>query len=288
MKNFKRQIVMPLVMALSFPVMVSVAGNECNANQGNPPASQERAKGKSLSVITKGIKIKFDAEAPTWKTVACTVDGKEINIRNACSPKAARPIVDENKIDNFQEPVKYFAFWSTAAPKKDQYALMFGGYEYAPVISEKNGWLELLGIGVKGENGWVSAQYCQKYDLQKITRDDLKENYDMYLNLSGDYVIGKYFSEMDEYVQIDFGKLVNGVVVFPYSLYLGFEHGSQWKITGTEDNYVLQVPKKDCDEYGCPDMSKMPPSVLSDAVQKKKYHAPAYLCKVNGSLIMMP
>lgn len=258
----------------------------------NLPVFQTRAKTTAnapAKAVNANTQLNFDVEAPTWTSVAATVSDKGINIRKTPSSSAARPLVDEMKINNYQIPVKYFAEWSTAAPKGNVYALMFEPGEYAPVLKEQNGWYELMGIGAKAGEGWVSAQYCKKYGLQPITKDELKTTgYKVYSNDSGVYAVSAEYDEMDNYASFSIGKLVNGILVWPYSLVMDVTVGAEWKINKSDDGYVLQVAKKDCDEYGTPDISKLPQSVLEDVISKKqKKMAPSYTCKANGEMIMV-
>ena len=256
----------------------------------NIPVFQTRSKTAAKAPAAAGnanIQLKFDVEAPTWTFVACTASDKGINIRKTPSPSAARPLVDELKINNYQIPVKYFAEWSIAAPKGNVYALMFEPGVYAPVLKEQNGWYELMGIGAKAADGWVSAQYCRKYGLQPITKDELKTTgYKVYSNDSGVYAVSAEYDEMDNYASFSIGKLVNGILVWPYSLVMDVTVGAEWKINKSDDGYVLQVAKKDCDEYGTPDIGKLPQSVIEDVISKKQQKmAPSYTCKANGEWI---
>lgn len=258
----------------------------------NLPVFQTRTKSSAKTtakVSNSGIQFNFEAEAPTWTTVATTVSDKGINIRKTPSSSAARPLVDEMKINNYQTPVKYFAEWSTATPKGDVYAMMFEPGQYAPVLKEQSGWYELKGIGAKGESGWVSAQYCKKYDLQPLTKEDLINfGFKVYSSESGVYAVSVGYDEMDGYALFSLGKVVNGILVTSYLMDMDVTVGNEWKVIKSTDGYVLQAAKKDCDQYGIPDIGKLPESVLEDALSKiKKMEHPGYLCKANGEMIMV-
>ncbi len=258
----------------------------------NIPVFQTRTKAPAKTASKTsggGINLNFEVEAPNWKKVATTSSDKGINIRKTPSASAPRPLVDEMKITNYQVPVKYFADWSTAAPKGNVYAMMFEPGQYAPILKEQTGWYQLKGIGAKGDPGWVSAQYCKTYDLQPLTKEDLTSlNFKVYSNNSGVYVLSIEYDEMDGGAALSIGKLVNGILVTPYLVNMDVNVGTDWKVMKGADGFVLQVAKKDCDEYGAPDMSKIPMSVLEDVISKKqKLNYPGYLCKANGEPIFV-
>ncbi|MBD5420995.1 MAG: hypothetical protein HDR47_07170 [Bacteroides sp.] len=258
----------------------------------NLPVFQTRTKAPvktSAKASGEGIRLNFEVYAPTWTAVATTASDKGINIRKTPSSSAARPLVDELKINNYQISVKYFAEWSTATPKGNVYALMFEPGQYAPVLKEQTGWYELMGIGPKGGDGWVSAQYCRKYDLQPLTKEDLTGyGYKVYGTGAGVYAVKAEYDEMDSYATLSIGKLSNCILVIPYLLNMDVTVGNEWKVIKGTEGYVLQAAKKDCDQYGTPDMSRLPQSVIEDVMSKlEKMQSPSYLCKANGEYVFV-
>ncbi len=251
----------------------------------NIPVFQYRSKPKA-NQVNKSAQLNFEVELPSWTAVASTVSGKSINIRKSPSSSAPRPLVNQSEIDNFQVPLKYYARWSTAVPKGDITVLMFEPDQYAPVLKEQNGWYELAGIGARSDNGWVSAQYCKKYNLEPITETDLKNSgYIIFSNESGIYPVSVYYDEMDNYVELNIGKLVDGTVVIPYSLIMDVTTGNDTKIIKNNVGYIIQVSRNICDALGISDVSKLPRDIITEAISAKKpLESPSYICKINGTL----
>lgn len=166
-----------------------------------------------LSVTaTNAVELPFDVEAPSWTMYAEYVgDGSGVNIRQQPSTTAARMVVNWNKVDNFQVPLCWFSHWSKATPKSPIESVPFK--ESAPIISERDGWLQLYGIGPKFSNGWVSAKFCVKKPIKPFTEFDNVQT----IERNGEkYAIRLIYDGLDDYAEIYVGKYINGFLVAPY------------------------------------------------------------------------
>lgn len=163
------------------------------------------------ATATNAAQLPFDVEAPSWTMLAeCTTEGG-VNIRQQPSTTAARLVYDENNMD-MEDWSADGAFWSKATPTGTIHPFTF---DYsAPIIMEKNGWLQLYGIGPNGTSGWVSAKYCKKTPIKPFTGSD----YDRFIEHNGQkYVITIEFNEMTREVKFYVGKMAKGFIVYPYS-----------------------------------------------------------------------
>lgn len=229
--------------------------------------------------------IPFEVKAPEWSKVAVPIPEEGVNIRKFPSTSAPRPLVDEDKIDDYHVPLIYYAVWSTATPKKNVYALMFT--QSAPIIKEQNGWYQVAGIGPKGEPGWVSAKFCKAVSPEPITIESLKEDPDHYYIISQDgtdYVFCMETNEMDMDVTFSLGRIVDGILVFPYSLYAGYEEGTATKLEKNNyGGYIYKYTSQTMDEYRVPILKRVPKSVIESIIANMtKNTLPVQVYKYNG------
>lgn len=211
----------------------------------------------------------FNVSAPTWKKIAvATTDG--VNMRKAPSTSAPRLIYDEADIFDFQIPLNYYAKWTTVAPKGTQYAISFSGP--APVVSEKDGWVELLKAGPKcEENAWVSAKYCNIITPAPISYP-VKRKLPTYTMIDrgadGIYCVYVSYDEMDSYAEFYVGRLINGIVVAPYKLDCAVANVDDNKKPGiykNGDNYEFSFTSAMITDY-LPDINKMAPAMIEDII----------------------
>lgn len=240
----------------------------------------------SIMTLLVFAQIPFEVEIPEWTHIAVPNTDGGVNIRKFPSTSAPRPMINEDKIEYYDIPAIYNAYWSTATPKGNTYPLMFT--ESAPIIKEDNGWYELKGIGAQGENGWVSAKYCKRISPEPITlnyllnNEFLKDHVKVFNNDGEAYILIMNTNEMDQDITFILGKLVNGMIVFPYELYAGYEPGKSVKLE-KNDGYKFIYSEKDYDAYEEPDFRGVTDSVLNDIlVNLKKASSPTIWYKVNG------
>lgn len=155
----------------------------------------------------------FEVVAPKFSKIAYTKAMGGINIRQFPSATAPRMLYDEAKIEDFETPLSVCGYWSTERPAGTVKAGTFSGPE--AVVSEKDGWLEISGIGANGVNGWVSAKYCEIEPIKPLEA----EGELLVMDIDGaQYGIYMGYSEMDDYAECYVGRMVDGILVCPYSL----------------------------------------------------------------------
>ena len=97
----------------------------------------------------QAITFPFSVTAPTWDKVAeCTAEGG-VNVRKLPSTSAPKMVYNESKIEDYDTPVIYYAYWGTKTGGPVQ-AITFS--DFAPVVSEKPGWIELYKVGAVCQN----------------------------------------------------------------------------------------------------------------------------------------
>jgi len=239
------------------------------------------------SFMLASAQIPFEVPAPSWQYLANPTSESGINIRKLPSATAPRMLYDESKIEYFDVPLKYYAYWSTATPKGSIFPVLLTSYDYEPIVGEQSGWYELEGVGVKGTNGWVSAKLCNKVTPQPITSADLNNDYYRIIESeNGTYAFSMYVNEMDQAVTFGLGKLVNGYLICPYKLYADYEMGATTAIKMTEnDNFSFTYTTEYSDNVGCPVLKGIPDSLIKDIMTKMtKVDKPTVTCKIDGEM----
>lgn len=209
----------------------------------------------------------FEVAAPKFNKVAYTETEGGINIRQSPSATAPRMLYDEAKIDDYEIPLTVYGYWSSARPAGSVMAATFSGPE--AVVSEKDGWLEIAGIGPKGVNGWVSAKYCKLEPLRPLESDDnlLLMNID-----GGRYGLYMSYSEMDDYAEFYVGRMVDGILVCPYVLVIDIvnrpdENGSAL-YQDENGTYILSVGPDCRGEIGEPVFSMLGTETLGAIIER--------------------
>lgn len=170
----------------------------------------------------------FEVEAPAWNSLATSTTDGGINIRKSPSAMAPRMIYDESRIEDYDVPLKYYGYWSADRPRGTRHAVTFEGPD--PVLEERDGWLKIQGIGPKGDNGWVSAKFCKVKKVAPIDPRSLPENSPMVMltdssDPANQYGLCVYADEMNGMIDFYVGKLVNGMLVCPYTLRCDYTFG---------------------------------------------------------------
>ena len=238
----------------------------------------------TLSIMLTNVAEAFTVEAPKWKKIAiATTDG--VNIRQEPSASSPRLLVDWEKVDNYQVPVNYFGYWSSATPKGSVEAISFSGP--SPVVTERGEWLEILNAGPKCDtNGWVNSKFCKVVTPTPITSSNTAQfnNFNL-ISSEQDEVFGLYAicdAEMDKYAVFYLGKLIDGVVVAPYSLYCNTAEMDDSHIPGffkEGDSFAFYFNSSMATDENL-DVHKLPSEVFSqllDYITKSKYDAVIYL-----------
>lgn len=232
--------------------------------------------------LTASAQIPFDVKAPEWTQLARPNNESGINIRKSPSATAARPMVNWRNVDNYECPLKYFAYWSTAAPKRDVEPVMLT--EAAPIVGESNGWLELEGIGAKGENGWVSAKLCSRLTPQPISVSELENNpYRRVIRKDQDVYVLTLEPVMEPEVQFSLGKLVGNYIISPYCFNVDNMQGRTTGLIRENENLYFVTLPQNMDEYGNPTLRGVPDSVIDDIISRmEKLDSNIITCKING------
>lgn len=237
----------------------------------------------------------FDVNAPKWSKLAeCETEG--VNIRKAPSATAPRLVYDESKILEYDVPVEYYAYWSSAAPRGSVSAISYYGVH--PIVSESSGWYEILNIGPKLEtNGWVNAKYINVVSPtpMKFPGKPVVPNF-TWLNTPGDTSDGVYgiyldFDEMSNSAEFYVGRLVDGYLVCPYSFYCAEmtlnEGSNKCNIQKVQEYYVFNyAPGVLTEDYNI-DMSKIGSDVLHFIVDKATKDSEKVICEYNGYLYVV-
>ena len=235
----------------------------------------------------------FSVTAPSWNKVAVPqTDG--INIRKYASSTAPKLMYDEMKIEFFDTPVIYYAKW-VSKPSKYMVAIPYDAP--MPIISEKNGWYEVLHCGPSyKENGWISAKYAKVENIEKITASNLPKDRIGWIDRGEDgiYMINLEYNDMDGSAIFYVGRLIDGVVVAPYILdcpSVALEPDAKPQIKKMNGYYeFVYNPSCSSPDYEYDPMaSKLPKELLEDII---KYSEPApesvYYIMVNGEIYNVP
>ncbi len=263
------------------------------------------------SLYCNAVTLPFNAPAPpSWTKVAeCTAENG-VNVRKAPATTAPRMVYNENKIEDYDTPVIYYAYWGlkTGGPIQP---VTFQGT--APVVSEQPGWIQLLNEGPKREsNAWVSSKYCKVSDITPITSDPNLHSIDFMLlstpaSVEGTYGIYMCTDEMNGEAIFYVGRLVDGKMVCPYayccsyvdSTYIDDENTpcSLIKDEYNEHDYRLNITRQGATrietEYGgnfYPDINKLPAEIISFIVKEAKPvdgATPAIVYGYNGGYCLL-
>ena len=161
----------------------------------------------------------FSVRSSSWTKIAECMAEDGINIRRAPSVSAPRLVYNESKIEDYDTPLIYYGYWGTKTGGNIQ-PVLFGGI--APVVSEQNGWIELLNEGPRREsNAWVSAKYCKVKEITPISTSDnvVRPAFlmlDTKSDVEGNYAIYYRSDEMEGVACFYLGRVADGKVVCPY------------------------------------------------------------------------
>lgn len=175
----------------------------------------------AVMALAASAQLNFAVNAPAWTKVATSIRDEGLNIRKSPSATAPRALINQDEIEDFHTSSTGYSYWSTATPRGNIYADMFGGP--APIASERNGWYEIPNIGPKGVSGWVSAKLCRTYAITPIepATDTAGNSYvKFFTNGMATYAMFIESNEMDGDVTIYIGRLDKGFVVCPYITYI--------------------------------------------------------------------
>lgn len=204
----------------------------------------------------------FDVEVPKLTMVAECYSEDGINIRQQPSTTAARMVYDGNKVDLLDIPFcmcAEHAYWSKAPARGSIAVHTFQGK--APIVSEKNGWLELYGIGPKYGNGWVSAKYCKKRAIKPYNL----ENFRVIEKNGQKFAVVMEITEMLLTLKFYVGKYVNGYLVCPYVYEVSrYNHSENGKIYFDDD--CLYFPPTD--DESIPNTSEYPQDAIDYIIRK--------------------
>lgn len=194
------------------------------------------------TVAEAQVKIPFDVSTPTWSKVA------------RCSD-----------LEVYETP-------SDTAPT------LIGIYpNIYPIMAEKNGWLKLL-IGFKGNEGWMPVKDCEVLDVKRVKAYDEDKDILIFLN-GGSYAVWLYSNKYDYYdgdvFGLQYGKMVNNILVFAYGLNIAKENliltdNKTQLVKKNDDNYMFYVAKRYCNEDGIPLWKKLPQFVRDSFAKETK------------------
>lgn len=233
----------------------------------------------------QAITFPFTVTAPTWNKVAeCTTEGG-VNVRKLPSTTAPKMVYNESKIEDYDTPVIYYAYWGTKTGGPVQ-AITFS--DFAPVVSEKPGWIELYKVGPKAEsNGWVSSKFCKVSEITPIQPDSPNRHNFMFLNtpgVEGTYGIYFTYDEMNSLATFYIGRLENGKIVCPYSFDCEYgentyEDNAKPSLLKNEYGFYSLISTKQSmsdfrpsptseDSYPVTDIRKFPSNFLNTAIKQ--------------------
>lgn len=225
----------------------------------------------------------FNVTAPTWNEVAeCTTEGG-VNIRKAPSTTAPKLVYNEAKIEDFETPLKYLAYWGSRTGG-NIHAVTFNGI--APVVSIKDGWIELLKEGPKNEsNAWVSSKYCKVTEITPIRASSNPASPQvLFFNIEENvYAIYLETDEMNGEATFYIGKVADGKIVCPYAYTCEYydcvsnESDSPSISKNQFGSYCYYATKKgqteiigEYGEYYTPNISKLPAETLDFVIKQAK------------------
>lgn len=232
----------------------------------------------------------FTVQAPNWSKVAvCDTEGG-INIRKSPSTSAPRYV---SRCDDPEEYWNITNLWSSTPIKKNEQIITFNGT--APIVSEHNGWYELYGIGPQGENGWVSAKFCEVEQPRALKPGQNNTIDFVWLSSSaegGNYAIYCKYEEMDGFSTFYIGRESNGILVCPYiycsnanydpnttpgaKIIHRNDNGEEWTIS------TFTYGEKETTRMGF-DLSKFSTKALESIVEcAEKLDEPVYVYRMNG------
>lgn len=166
---------------------------------------------------TAEVTFPFEVTTPTWTKIAQGTSEKGANIRKSPSATAPRLMYNEYQIA-MDCPAIPQSQWSTRPVKGNWLAATFGSYDTAPVLSEKDGWVQLdLSCPHLGP-GWVSTKYCIVTDIKPITRQNAGVCVKFLDGDKSDYFIDVEMNDMESEITYTIGKLVNGLMISHYML----------------------------------------------------------------------
>lgn len=188
------------------------------------------------------IKIPFDVSTPTWSKVARCLD--------LC--------VYETPLDTTPTLIGIFP------------------YIY-PIMAEENGWFKLR-IGFDGNEGWMPVKDCEVLDVKRVKAYDEDKDILIFLN-GGSYAVWLYSDKYDYYdgdvFGLQYGKMVNNILVFAYGLNIAKENliltDNKTQLVKKDDgNYMFYVAKRYCNEDGIPLWKKLPQFVRDSFAKETK------------------
>lgn len=188
-------------------------------------------------------------------------------------------MVKEASITDFHTPVNEFAVWSSAKATDSFYPVLF---DYpAPIVGERAGWFEVMGIGAKRSNGWVSGKLAKATAMTSPMKDLAENESAVIIDRGGEgtYVVYCETNEMDGDATFSVGRLQGDVVIFPYGLYVSsletVEKGTTPTLTRNEYGYCLNVPRNMADEYGMPFIKEFPKAFIDKVISSASEYSRA-------------
>ncbi|MCH5246140.1 MAG: hypothetical protein J1E84_06735 [Muribaculaceae bacterium] len=213
----------------------------------------------------------FNVKTPNWSKIAIsTTNG--LNVRKSPSTTAPRLMYDEMNIEAYDLPVIYSAKW-VAKPTRYMVAITFDSP--MPIVSEKDGWFEVLNCGPSyKENGWISGKFAKAVDYQPMSVSNNPNSRYAWIDRGDDgtYMIDLEFDEMNGEATFHVGRLVNGVVVSPYVLYCPFvnydntKKPSLGRVNGEYEFTYNKTVSSDDYEYD-PLASKLSKELLDEVIK---------------------
>lgn len=228
----------------------------------------------------------FNVTAPTWNKVAeCTTEGG-VNIRKAPSTTAPKLVYNEVKLEQYgyDTPLKYIAYWGSKTGGNIS-PVKFEGP--AAIVSERLGWIELLGEGPNAKsNAWVSSKYCKITETTPIKANGNPSSPKiLFFNIDNvTYAIYLVDDDMNSEAKFYIGRLVDGKIVCPYAFECQYREDidnetdpSSIKKDELFGSYYYNATKNGMSEisgfdgtYYTPDVSKIPTNTLDFIIKQAK------------------
>jgi len=215
----------------------------------------------SMLTATAQVPDSFTVTAPSWQEGALVVNNsaKTAKVYKTPSAQAAYFVYNPQKRQEWETAMDV-GYWGTST-SKIRFVSPQGG---CPVVEKTTGWVKMYGAGPKGADGWVQSKFTRLAPKVNITMDNVAADPDL-CELYG-MVFYLQYDTSEQTARVNIGKLVDGVLVFPYvveNMPVSVDNSVTPSVGENDDYYYLELTSNEMDNQGYPVISKFPSSVLA-------------------------